>query len=507
MRRFGTVHSCIILKEGGRSRGFGFVTFSSHEVARQVASTTHTIFGKEFGCNLIMPNRDAKHQQVDKKNRKVYIKVKDKSKLEYSEINRIFSRFGHISDITILKESKERSGFVQYENKESVDQLLEAGTIPYKDTFITCEPCLSRKEVKKTKKPTVPEATPKGSKKANNGTGTQTVHESPYIKEWPQGKVPIYSAEYYDEEDGYYDDEDESHFVNQHIESGYSRENHNRHHEAPVTMKIDIPPESYHIGISSKPKQHNLSASAIELVNNNSTPKNPYLIELVRPPSDDGDRLHLKKTKSTDNDYDSAKLIVGARSQEGGISKSPRDSHAERNGTNFLVIPHGRVGTNTVASGDQHRSPMLRVETGSVYELMQTTDLELFPKGDTDPVTELIPKIALTKSRDISKDQRNGSVHSNRSAKKEMLGSRASKISDPDDIQGGAKYKFNLSPNSPTHPRRKSFQDEKQSSSPTRKRSFDPKEKPNLPINSSSNLLSPHYDRSGAAYKVFKSFD
>ena len=42
----------------------------------------HFLFDKEFGCNLIMPNKDAKSHMVDKKQRKVYIKVTDKCKLE-----------------------------------------------------------------------------------------------------------------------------------------------------------------------------------------------------------------------------------------------------------------------------------------------------------------------------------------------------------------------------------------------------------------------------------------
>lgn len=503
MRRFGTVHSCIILKEGGRSRGFGFVTFSSHEVARQVAHMTHTIFGKEFGCNLIMPNRDAKHHQNDKKNRKVYIKVKDKTKLDVNEVDRIFSRYGRIADITILKESKERSGFVQFDTKESVERLLAGGPIPYKDTFLTCEACLSRKEVKKTKKPTALEAPVKGGITAPVGNGTHSVLDTSYTnREWPNNKVPIYPADYHDEqEDDYYED-----FVDQNYQTSKNvHEKINRQPRGPTTLKIEIPPENYLIGKPASSREHVMSVSAIEF-RNVAQSKNPYLIELVKPPSDDEGIPLPKKTRSTGNDDDSAKLFVGARSQEGGISKSPRDSHAENSGTNFLVIP--RVGTTTVASGDKLRIPILRIKTGSIEELMQTKELELFPERNSDHNEERLPSIAVAKSRDLSKDcEDHGSVRSNRSAKKEMLGSRASRISDPDDIQGDTKYKFNLSPtNSPAHLRRKSYHDEKLQS-PIRKRSFDPKEKLPMPLASPNNLLSPNYDKSGAAQKVFKSFE
>jgi RNA recognition motif. (a.k.a. RRM, RBD, or RNP domain) len=153
MRQFGQLHSCLILKDGGKSRGFGFVTFVSHEVAVRVSETKpHYLHGKEFGCSLILSNKAAKHKQIDKKNRKVYIKVRDKTKLVHDVVLKIFSEFGEIEDITILQESKERSGFVLYSTKEAVDRLLEVGEIPYKDSVITSEPCLSRKEIDKAKK-------------------------------------------------------------------------------------------------------------------------------------------------------------------------------------------------------------------------------------------------------------------------------------------------------------------------------------------------------------------
>jgi RNA recognition motif. (a.k.a. RRM, RBD, or RNP domain) len=153
MKQFGQLHSCLILKDSGKSRGFGFVTFASHDVAIRVAETkAHHLHGKEFGCSLILSNKAAKHKQIDKKNRKVYIKVRDKTKLVHDEVWKIFSEFGAIEDITILQESKERSGFVLYSTKEAVDRLLEVGEIPYKDSVITSEPCLSRKEIDKAKK-------------------------------------------------------------------------------------------------------------------------------------------------------------------------------------------------------------------------------------------------------------------------------------------------------------------------------------------------------------------
>lgn len=153
MRQFGQIHSCLILKDNGKSRGFGFVTFAAHEVAAEVAAhKPHRLHDKEFGCSLILSNKAAKDKQIDKKNRKVYIKVRDKAKLIYKEVLQIFSEFGQVEDVTILHESKEKSGFVLYSSKEAVDRLIAAGDLPYKDTVIIIEPCLSRKEIDKAKK-------------------------------------------------------------------------------------------------------------------------------------------------------------------------------------------------------------------------------------------------------------------------------------------------------------------------------------------------------------------
>src|SRR3990167_3535901 len=153
MRQYGPIHSCLILKDNGKSRGFGFITFGTHEVAVQVSNMrSHWLHGKEFGCSLILSNKAAKHKQIDKKNRKVYIKARDKVKLVEREMDELFSRYGEVEEVTILQESKERSGFILYATKEAVDRLLEAGDVPYKDTLIICEPCLSRKEIDKAKK-------------------------------------------------------------------------------------------------------------------------------------------------------------------------------------------------------------------------------------------------------------------------------------------------------------------------------------------------------------------
>lgn len=180
MRQFGQLHSCLILKDNGKSRGFGFVTFAAHEVAAVVAThKPHRLHDKEFGCSLILSNKAAKDKQIDKKNRKVYIKVRDKVKLIYKDILDIFSKFGEIEDVTILHESKERSGFVLYSTKEAVDRLIDAGDLPYKDTIIIIEPCLSRKEIDRAKK---------------SGLNTsRTMTKGPYVSDIQSSNFTVHS--------------------------------------------------------------------------------------------------------------------------------------------------------------------------------------------------------------------------------------------------------------------------------------------------------------------------
>lgn len=204
MKNFGSVHSCIILKENGRSRGFGFVTFASHDVAKHVANLRHAIQGKEFGCSLIMPNKDAKSHQIDKKNRKLYIKVKDKIRLTQDEIYEVFHQYGPISDITILKESKERSGFIQFDSKQPVEYLLQHPEVPYKGSIITCEACLSRKEIKKTKQ----KAQPSTELKEAISRGAKDIPTSNQYKSPKQNKNMADQSNYQNYET-YYDQQEE----------------------------------------------------------------------------------------------------------------------------------------------------------------------------------------------------------------------------------------------------------------------------------------------------------
>lgn len=153
MVQFGRVISCIILSENNRSRGFGFVTFQNHRDAVAACEVDHYFGNKKAGCKLTVPNRDAKKAFQDKNSRKIYIKTRhSKVKLDYDEIWYTFEEFGELEEVSILKDSSHRSGFVLFRDSEAVKYLMDNPEIPYRGSFISCEPCVSKKEIQKKKK-------------------------------------------------------------------------------------------------------------------------------------------------------------------------------------------------------------------------------------------------------------------------------------------------------------------------------------------------------------------
>lgn len=468
MKRFGQVHSCIILRDNGRSRGFGFVTFMNHETAKHVAGLQHSIQGRTFGCNLIIPNKDAKNQLNDKKNRKLYIKVKDKHKLAKDKVFEVFSQFGDISEVTILKESKERSGFVLFEHKESVDMVLSQQVIPYFDSVIICEQCLSRKEIQKSKKVVgspqspVPPMTPgspglkgQSGSVANNRVdtrGSRTQREDPIT---PGIKIPLLKLE---------SAEDPAFGSGPQLRPSDPIKQFQVLDPAPQSLQ-----DRRYLSMSARdhynPDKPKLIRPKITIGVNPAGNTEDIIVE-EKPIEFQDAYLKPYEQKQTDLLCPSDQKAKDEHSMEGGFSRSPKNASQE-NGRNFLNIPLHAKDPYSKGLSDKGTTdkPKLLVRTGSMEETQRDLEVEWLLREPAVPAKDTPARSC----KDIQLQKQSAS-------KREMLGSRSVASAEvPEDED--EKYRINLPIEPRLNNRTKSFDEATQQ---TDKRRFSLQQDPNL---------------------------
>lgn len=448
MKQFGAVISCIILKEKGKSRGFGFVTFTSPDVAEEVCAVKHYLRGKEFGCNLIMPNKEARSQQVDKKNRKIYIKTKEKQPLIKAEVYKVFAKFGDIADITILKESRDRSGFITFYGKDATEYIMKAPEIPYMGGVIICEPCLSRKEIKRQQKPHSP-----GHEQSQAGdlsmVDTEYNYHDPYGSYQESYNEPYtpYAERYY-EEYGNFTPLDQS-IIKQTPSPGLGPKKKSK--KESTELQIPKVYRDNHLGdenVIKEPKTWPaaVKAQVIPEYSPFNNPKPKYFIE-VRDVSG-GNNLNVLEFDKSNSDNNSAKQIKEETSKD-CFDKSPKQSAEETNGKHFLNVPN--LHTMSI-----HRSDNLPLgptnklteayESGSIKEPMITTDKNnrLFLSDDE-------------KDMNIKKADSQGVMKN--SSKKEMMSSKASRSNSQEFVETEkTKTNYRINQEKPGSDRRRSYE-------------------------------------------------
>lgn len=130
--RFGPVSDVIVLRNPatGQSRGFGFVTFSNQESAKNAGNmkSGHLIDGKEVDVKPYSSRiHELKRKQKFDNSMKIFIGgippgMKDE------EITEVFKKFGPVIDFTnMMDETRTRSrgfGFLTFEKPESIQRAL-----------------------------------------------------------------------------------------------------------------------------------------------------------------------------------------------------------------------------------------------------------------------------------------------------------------------------------------------------------------------------------------------
>ncbi|XVF26874.1 hypothetical protein REPUB_Repub14bG0057400 [Reevesia pubescens] len=128
--RFGTILSCKIAEENGKSKGFGFVQFDSEESAMAALTALHDTMleGRKLYVSKFVKKSERTAAAEEEKFTNLYVKnlvdIMTKDLLE-----EMFSRYGKVCSVVIMKDDKGSSrgfGFVNFESPDDAKKALEA---------------------------------------------------------------------------------------------------------------------------------------------------------------------------------------------------------------------------------------------------------------------------------------------------------------------------------------------------------------------------------------------
>ncbi|XP_057417498.1 uncharacterized protein LOC130711776 isoform X2 [Lotus japonicus] len=128
MSKFGELEDCIVMKERatGRSRGFGYVTFTSVDDAKNVLSIEHNLGNRMLEVKVATPKEEMK-APVKKVNR-IFIARIPPSVTE-ATFRSHFEKYGDITDLYMPKDQRSKThrgiGFITYANADSVENLMK----------------------------------------------------------------------------------------------------------------------------------------------------------------------------------------------------------------------------------------------------------------------------------------------------------------------------------------------------------------------------------------------
>ncbi|KAF8407124.1 hypothetical protein HHK36_006249 [Tetracentron sinense] len=127
--KFGTVLSCKVAEENGRSQGFGFVQFDSEESAMAALKALHgtMLQGKKLYVSKFVKKSD---RQVCKESKftNLYVKNLDQDLTE-DILRDKFSEFGKVHNVVIMRDGEGKSrgfGFISFDSPEEAKKAVEA---------------------------------------------------------------------------------------------------------------------------------------------------------------------------------------------------------------------------------------------------------------------------------------------------------------------------------------------------------------------------------------------
>ncbi|KAF0922787.1 hypothetical protein E2562_002040 [Oryza meyeriana var. granulata] len=128
MSKFGPLDDCIVMKErsSGRSRGFGYVTFSSVEDAKKVLKDEHILGNRTLEVKIATPKEEMRAPGIKKATRIFVARIPQS--VDESMFRRHFEAFGEIIDLYMPKELGSKNhrgiGFITFRSAECVDSIM-----------------------------------------------------------------------------------------------------------------------------------------------------------------------------------------------------------------------------------------------------------------------------------------------------------------------------------------------------------------------------------------------
>merc|ERR1712038_1607873 len=139
--QFGTVTDVLVMKDPvtQRSRGFGFITFSSPDcVERVLTVASHSLDGKKIDPKHATPKSKSKANET----KKIFVGgVSQETSAD--EVKAYFNQFGKVEEAVMLMDQQTKRhrgfGFVTFENEDVVDRVCEIHFHTIKNKKVECK--------------------------------------------------------------------------------------------------------------------------------------------------------------------------------------------------------------------------------------------------------------------------------------------------------------------------------------------------------------------------------
>ncbi|KAL6610078.1 hypothetical protein ACP70R_040047 [Stipagrostis hirtigluma subsp. patula] len=128
MSKFGPLDDCVVIKDrsSGRSRGFGYVTFSSVDDAKNVLECEHVLGNRTLEVKIATPKEEMR--APGKKATRIFV-ARIPQSVNESMLREHFEAFGEIIDLYMPKEPGSKGhrgiGFVTFESADCVDRVMQ----------------------------------------------------------------------------------------------------------------------------------------------------------------------------------------------------------------------------------------------------------------------------------------------------------------------------------------------------------------------------------------------